>query len=310
MSKIVNALTLLCLSGISTFATAGVVSPAGGSGSHPAVAAVRDDMPDTTLYYPKSWPQQPVPVMLWANGGCRDNGLRYARFLKEVASHGYFVIAAGPAREERPTFLEEARAKAEAKHEPEARSTPVGSPDKTTVEQIINSLNLAEVFAADKNDEFYQRFDPSKVVVMGHSCGGLQALEVATDERLDGVILFNSGVINEPLKVQSTALRVQKSMLEKVHTPIAYVNGGPDDVAYFNALDDFNRLKHVPVFFAENGVGHGGTFGVPDGGSYSKVAIAWLDWLLKGDESAKQWFAGEDCVLCTDMDWQVQRKHL
>ena len=68
-----------------------------------------------------------------------------------------------------------------------------------------------------------------------------------------------------------------------MHGPIAYINGGPTDIAYKNALDDFSRLSRVPVFFGENGVGHGGTFwSAPNGGDYAKVATAWMSWQLKG----------------------------
>lgn len=34
-----------------------------------------------------------MPVLLWGNGACVDNGLAHAAFLREIASHGYLVIA-------------------------------------------------------------------------------------------------------------------------------------------------------------------------------------------------------------------------
>ena len=161
--------------------------------------------------------------------------------------------------------------------------------------------------------------DTDSVAVMGHSCGGLQAIDVATDSRIDTAVIFNSGVINEPLTVkdtglpkfvQSTALKVGYDMLGKVKIPLAYINGGPADIAYFNALEDYDKVKTNPIIFAENGVGHSGTFRFPDGGAYSSVARYWLDWQLKGSKEASRWFKGDTCGLCEDFDWQIKSKNL
>jgi len=58
----------------------------------------------------------------------------------------------------------------------------------------------------------------------------------------------------------------------------------------------------------EYGVGHGGTFLKPNGGVYAKVALAWLNWQLKGDKTAGAMFSGEKCGLCTEPYWKVTRK--
>lgn len=39
------------------------------------------------------------------------------------------------------------------------------------------------------------------------------------------------------------------------------------------------------------------------GGTYSKVAVDWLDWHLKGDNSAKATFVGKKASLKTDPKW-------
>src|SRR5208337_3319256 len=36
-----------------------------------------------------------LPVLLWANGECRNTSVEFTRFLGELASHGYLVIAIG-----------------------------------------------------------------------------------------------------------------------------------------------------------------------------------------------------------------------
>src|SRR5690606_41954222 len=81
--------------------TVGVNGAAGGSGPWPAIAAPDASMRENTLYSPAEWPGRPLPVLIWGTGGCSDNGLGYSGFLKEIASHGYFVVSGGHARFER-----------------------------------------------------------------------------------------------------------------------------------------------------------------------------------------------------------------
>jgi hypothetical protein len=101
---------------------------------------------------------------------------------------------------------------------------------------------------------------------------------------------------------------IAKGDLERLHTPVAYILGGPTDIAYPNGMDDVSRINHVPVFAANLPVGHGGTFRTANGGDWARVAVAWLDWQLKRDRAARAWFVGEDCRLCTTFGWTVQRK--
>ena len=63
-------------------------------------------------------------------------------------------------------------------------------------------------------------------------------------------------------------------------------------------MDDVGRIDHVPLLFAYNGVGHGGTYLDPNGGDYAAAVVDWLDWRLKGDEHAARTFVGDACGLC------------
>jgi hypothetical protein len=57
-------------------------------------------------------------------------------------------------------------------------------------------------------------------------------------------------------------------------------------------------------------VGHGGTFNEPNGGAAASVAVSWLDWQLRGDTQSAKRFIGDDCGLCKDSKWSLQRKQL
>jgi hypothetical protein len=75
-------------------------------------------------------------------------------------------------------------------------------------------------------------------------------------------------------------------------------------------MDDFNRINHVPVFAANYPVGHGGTYGQLHGGEFSVVALAWLQWQLKGDKEAGAMFTGSPCGLASRPDWTVDKKNI
>ncbi len=125
------------------------------------------------------------------------------------------------------------------------------------------------------------KVDLTKVAAMGMSCGGLQAIEISDDPRITTTVVCNSGVL--PTRSPMAAMpSLTKEDLKKFHGPVLYLMGGPTDIAYKNAMDDFGRIEHVPVAMTNLDVGHGGTYRRPHGGEYTPVALAWLDWHLKG----------------------------
>ena len=144
---------------------------------------------------------------------------------------------------------------------------------------------------------------------MGWSCGGLQVIHNAADPRIKSAILFDSGVMIDRAMMQSVS-GATKEDLKRVHTPILYLIGGPIDMAYENALDDFQRLQGVPVMLANLNVGHPGTFRHAGGGWYAQEASRWLAWSLLGDQRAGADFRGAHCGLCTNALWSIQRKGL
>ena len=290
----------------------GVIGSPAGTGPYPAIAVVDAGLPTHTLYRPAKLPTRRLPIILWGNGGCRDNGLGNARFLRQVASHGYFVVATGHARREEPM-----------RPTPPSSMTPVapaGAPgatgpgrgaDETHASQLLAGLDWAVAQNSRRNSPYYRRLEPSAVAVMGHSCGGLQAIAVAADPRIRTSMIWNSGVYNRGAGTGRSGILVTKDQLRSIRGPIAYINGGPSDIAYVNALDDFERIHHVPALFAWLPVGHGGTFyTAPNGGSYSDVAVAWLGWQLKRDKRAAKMFVGQQCGLCLNPAWTVRGKRL
>jgi hypothetical protein len=118
--------------------------------------------------------------------------------------------------------------------------------------------------------------------------------------------LVNSGIIG------GGVLGVDKDALTRLHGPTLWITGGPTDIAYANAVDDFARVPgSVPAVLAHFGdVGHVGGFAEEWIDEYARVGIAWLDFTLRDDPEARTEFIGPDCTLCSGTDWTVESKHV
>ena len=277
-----------------------------GSGQFAAMTDEVPSLPHHVVYRPKdlgALGRQKLGVVAWGNGGCSEDGASSRFHLLEIASHGYLVIASGrilsgpgaPPREPRPAAP------------PAAPAGGALPPPRTQASDLTEAIDWALAENTRSGSPYFGRIDPSLVAYSGWSCGGLQALAVAKDPRVKTMVLHNTGVFNDG-RGSITGLDVKKDVLQTLHTPTIYILGGPADIAYANGMDDFNRIAHVPVAVANLPVGHGGTFNQPNGGAAASVAVSWLDWQLRGDAKSAKRFVGDDCGLCQDAQWSLQRK--
>ncbi|MBG0568060.1 cellulose binding domain-containing protein [Actinoplanes aureus] len=244
----------------------------GGSGPYPADYETSAGLPDHTIYRPQALPLERLPILVWGNGACAANGTAQINFLREISSHGFLVIANG---------------------------APNGS-GSTTSQMLTQSIDWAFAENSRAGSKYYGRLDTAHVAVAGFSCGGLEAYAVSNDPRITTTAIFSSGLLNDADDYQ----------LRRLTKPIAYFIGGPSDIAYPNALDDWGKLPAgLPAFMGNLNVGHGGTYDQTDGGEFGRVAVLYLKWRLKGDTSTGAQFVGPDCGLCRGQ-WQVQQKNL
>lgn len=242
------------------------------SGPYPAGYETSTGLPNHTIYRPGTLPSEKLPVFVWGNGGCSANGTSQLNFLREIASYGFLVIASG---------------------------NPNGS-GSTTSQMLTQSIDWAVAENSRQGSKYYGRLDTGKIAAGGFSCGGLEAYAVSNDSRITTTTIFSSGLLNDSDDYQ----------LRRLTKPIAYFIGGPSDIAYQNALDDWGKLPAgLPAFMGNLNVGHGGTYGQTNGGEFGRVAVLYLKWRLKGDTTAGANFVGANCGLC-NTQWQVQQKNL
>ena len=288
--------------------------PIVGSGPYKAIMEMDPGLPGHTIYRPDDLSAvngTSLPIVLWGNGACANTGNLFASFLTEISSYGYLVIALGPIGEVNIGAAPQA---------PPVPPRPPGSnptelppnlpPPATHPAQLIEAMNWALAENQRAESKYYRRLDSRKIAVMGQSCGGVQALEVAVDPRITTAVIWNSGLFPKPTAMGGGKV-MSKDDLKSLHVPVAYISGDAQDIAFVNAEDDFEHISSIPIFRAyERGVGHGGTYRQPNGGEFGGVAVAWLNWQLNSDLRASLIFKGPNCGLCVNPRWVVRKKNM
>jgi dienelactone hydrolase len=295
-----------------------------GTGKFAAMKEEVASLPAHVIYRPANlgaMGSMKLGVVAWGNGGCSADAASSRFHLLEIASHGYLVIAygrilSGPGAP--PRAPRQAGAGGPGAAGPGAAGPGAGAPGArgpapapaTTASQLTQAIDWAMKENARKDSPYYGRIDANQIAAAGFSCGGIQAMGVADDPRLDTIVMQNTGLIVNDTTTMG-GMSMEKSQLQKAHTPIFYVLGGPSDIAYTNGMDDFQKINHVPVAVANLGnVGHGGSYAEENGGRAAQAVVKWLDWTLRGNAEAGKWFVGASCGLCTDSEWKFESKNL
>ncbi|KAI1848523.1 hypothetical protein JX265_013806 [Neoarthrinium moseri] len=248
--------------------------PPGGSGAHaPARHCTAPGLPSHTIYAPSTIrPGEKLPLLVWANGGGLAWGLTFADFLREVASHGYIIVANGSPR-------------------------GWGTVDERGQ---LSAVQWAAQEPADELD-IRRHLDLERIALAGQSKGGVHTYKAATalrqDPRVKTVALFNSGM-----------MRPRKQDLDMVAglaIPVYYFVGDERDVLYKNAAHDWELLpQNLPAYFASLDVGHLGTFYEPGGGLFADAAVKWLHAELMGDEESKK------LLISPEGPWRIRLRNL
>jgi len=258
-----------------------------GTGPHKVVVETNADkgIVEGTIFRPMDLGgTEKYPIFVWGEGGCSENGLSNSAAMAEIASHGYFVIADG---------------------------IPNGSASRSMNSNDVASMGkplLAYVdWAIAENGKscsaYYQSLDTTKIGANGFSCGGLMSEGTAADPRITTWGLNSSGLLS-----------ANPGFYKTVHTPVLIVLGGSGDIAYQNGENDYAGIAALgqPIMLFSKALGHGGDLFSSHGGDFTKIDLAWLNWRLKGDETAtgKGVLVGSTCTYCTNSAWEVKSMNI
>jgi hypothetical protein len=237
-------------------------------------------IPTHTVIRPEPLGKFKHPIMAWGEGGCGKSGNigMFSAMFMEFASHGILVIADGP---------------------------PGNGP--TMAGQDAGPLLFGLEWAIKENErpcsQYYHKLDVTKLAVSGQSCGGLMAIQAATDPRITTAFPYNSGLFAR-----------DQSIYDKLHAPMAIFDGGPDDIAYANGLADFNAIDKIPILFANpsscSSNAHVCTFFDEHAGEFGRAGVGWLRWHLLNDQgpTGKGMFIGDGCGICGS-EWDIMWKN-
>jgi len=224
------------------------------------------------------------PIFVWGEGGCSQNGLSNTAAMAEIASHGYFVIADG---------------------------TPNGTGNRTQDRSMLAAMAAPLVayidWAVAENDKpcsaYYQSLTTTKIAANGFSCGGLMSQAMVVDPRV-----VTWGVNSSGMK------GADQTYYDMIKTPVLFVEGGPDDIAYDGGLEGYTAISKlaVPVLWLSKALGHGGDLSQAHGGDFTKIDLAWLNWWLKDDQTAtgKGLLVGASCPYCSDSAWEYKSMNI
>ncbi|WP_225847776.1 ricin-type beta-trefoil lectin domain protein [Streptomyces sp. HPF1205] len=222
-----------------------------------------------------------LPVVVFGNGACAhtDNS-EDRQILSLIASKGFAVVDIGSAD---------------------------GSPNGLSSGSPIPSLLTDAITWAQREQDrsgspLQQRLNLAEVATAGHSCGGLEALVAGEDSRVSAVVSLDSGFFADG------SFGYSRNELNKLHSPVLYLSGGPSDIAYSNTQANYG-LTNVPAILAvQPQAGHTGfiTGGqITDG---TTAVVSFLDMVLNGNGTARTYLLGPSGLAAT-YPWQVTSKN-
>ncbi len=218
-----------------------------------------------TIYRPAEWAaNKGAAIVLWGNGTCAQPE-SYGALLRYVASQGFFVIA------------------------PNSRWVGSGN-------ELVRALDFAIAANKDPESPYYQRLDPRKVAVMGHSQGSSGAVAAAKDVRVSLAVLLNSG---QSASKPFLAVSGEYDILDEGPAPFAAVVADMPRGAYL-------YYRNVPLTGEVSG--HLTVMLQPE--RVAEPVTAFLRYMLLDDPQSGAWFLGDECRLCSGAEFEFGQRGL
>ena len=127
----------------------------GGTGPYKAIMKEEPSLAEHTIFAPQDLSafgsKKKLPVLVWGNGACNNSPFEHYKFLNEIASYGFLVVATG--------FIP-------------MDDKPYQGPMSTTQQQI-ESIDWAIAQNKDPKSPYYKKIDVKHIAAAGMSCGGM-----------------------------------------------------------------------------------------------------------------------------------------
>jgi predicted dienelactone hydrolase len=240
-----------------------------GAGPKTTRPAANTLMLPTTMEYPAEKPWfniyrpvdlnatgQPLPVIVWANGGCYRSDFTWAPLFDRWAAGGFVVLALTA--------------------DPDA-----GAMVMSNIGDQAGLVDWTIAKAAAAGSPYAGKLDTHRIVAAGNSCGGVTALGLAAQDPRIAAVFVLSG--------SSGFGSANKSVIDKILVPDGYVVGGSQDIARANAISDYDALApSIPAMIVSRFEGDHVTVSTDKGilTEEAEIALNWMDLALYGTHGA------------------------
>jgi hypothetical protein len=182
----------------------------------------------------------------------------YAPLLTGLASHGFVIFASN------------------------STWTATAPTDKVQ----LRALDYAKYVNEDPTSDLYHRLDLTKIGAMGHSQGAQATGNASSDPRIKALLFFSGGTSNNEPFLYVSADR------DVTSTSPSSLAQGTDAATQPGAWIFYHQVLET----GGNATGHLLLMEQPE--RVIDMTIAWWQYMLKGDQTAKQMFVGDGCGLC------------
>jgi predicted dienelactone hydrolase len=222
--------------------------------------------------------QGKLPVVAWNNGACSRNDQVFKPLFEKWASGGYVVVSL----------------------------TSGGGSSSTTIADQKGLIDWVVAQAGMAGSPYNGKLDLDRIAVGGNSCGGITSLGLASmDSRVAAVfVLSGSTAMGSP----------NKTVVNGIKVPVAYVVGGTEDIARANAEADYQAFAAtLPAMMVKRSSGDhlmisNNAMVMADA---ADISSNWLDLSLFGLQPALDALkAPTVCTGCQSGLWTLTSKNL
>ena len=173
------------------------------------------------------------------------------------------------------------------------------TPNAGSGREMLECLDDIRNEYSRRESVFFGKVDTTRVAAAGHSQGGGGALMMGRDLRVDTVIA---------IQPYTRGPRFVPQVISDLKGPLLLLSG-TEDVTAAPDIHQQPVFEQSPVdttWLTLRGATH--LAPMQTGGSYLGPMTAWLRWILWDDPVPAPLFEGDNCVLCQQDNWTVNRK--